>query len=563
MFLERKMEHRWENYLIFGLSIVLIVSGIATIYFVYGPKIHLVPPISRSFVVGTLEGPSDLDPIHSWDSGSNDVIEQVCEGLYQYNLSDPDLGIIPMLASDYGTWNSAATQLTIPLRQGVYFHDGTIFNAFAVQWTFERINYFINASGMPWILNETVSKIHSLYEFPNGTTILDPINPVTVNSEYSVTINLRGPYAILESLLCYVTAFMLSPASAPKFELVDTAYERIVGTGPFRYLYYNKDTEVKLERFDDYWGGPAFFEDVTFAVIDDATTRNNAMLAHTIDYLIGSMSSLFPTFDDDPTITHRAGGRALSYYYLGMNNKKINQTWRQAISYGLNYTYITEELQDGTVYRSNGPLAPDFPGYDPNIQAATYNLTKAREIVVSMGFGDMGWSDAQWQAANFKSWNYTYNIGNDFREDLLILLQDNLDLIGITVIDMGWSWGWPWWPPRPTIDWTLQDFYWLGWGPDYLSPFNMIAPIFSNKSASNNVQYQNHDVEMWLDQVLEEPNAAARKELYSQILHQIVEVDMPHAFGYHPYQHSVHSADIRGVPYNAMGSFYIYPMYRM
>jgi ABC-type transport system substrate-binding protein len=516
-------------------------------------------------VVGTLEGPSDLDPIHSWDSGSNDVIEQVCEGLYQYNLTDPDLGIIPMLAADYGTWNAEATQLTIPLRQGVYFHDGHYFNASAVQWTFERINYFINASGMPWILNETRSKIHSLYEFPNGTTILDPVNPVTINSEYSVTINLRGPYAIFEPLICYVTAYMLSPASTPKFELVNTAYGRIVGTGPFRYLYYIADTEVKFERFDNYWGGPAFFEDVTFAVINDATTRNNAMLGHTIDYLIGSMSSLFPTFDADPTITHRAGGRALSYYYLGMNNNRINKTWRQAISYGINYTYITEELQDGTVYRSNGPLAPDFPGYDPNIQAATYNLTKARELVVSMGFGSMGWTDAQWQAATFATWNYTYNIGNDFREDLLVLLQDNLDLLGIEIIDQGMSWA----------DFIYRAYgymepggydslmiYWIGWGPDYLSPFNMIAPLFSNKSASNAAQYWNHNVETWLAEVLVETDAVARQALYSQILHQIVEVDMPHAFGYHPYQHSVHSADIHGVPYNAMGSFYVYPMYR-
>ncbi|GAG85987.1 unnamed protein product, partial [marine sediment metagenome] len=291
--------------------------------------------------------------------------------------------------------------------------------------------------------------------------------------------------------------------------------------------------------------------------INDAITRNNAMLGHTIDYLIGSITSLFPTFDAHPLITHQSGIKSLSYYYLSMNNNRINRTWRQAISYGINYTYITEELQDGTVYRSNGPLAPDFPGYDPNIQAADYNLTKARELVVSMGFGDMGWSNAQWVAANFVAWNFSYNIGNDFREGLLILLMDNLDLIGIEVIDQGCIWY------HIKCDRERGEFFWTGWGPDYLSPFNMIAPLFSNKSASNRALYHNHSVEMWLEQVLTETNAATRQALYSNILHQIVEVDMPHAFGYHPYYHSVHSADILGVPYNAMGSIYIYPMYRV
>jgi ABC-type transport system substrate-binding protein len=418
---------------------------------------------------------------------------------------------------------------------------------------------------MPWILNETVSKIHFLYEFPNGTTIFDPVNPVTINSQYNVTINLRGPYAILESLLCNEISYILSPESSPQFEYISTAYGRIVGTGPFVYDYYIAD-EVRFHRWENYWRGPAFFEDVTFKIINDATTRNNAMLGHTIDYLIGSMSSLFPTFDADPTIKHISGIKALSYYYLGMNNEKINRTWRQAISYGINYTYITEELQDGTVYRSNGPLAPGFPGYDPNIQAATYNLTRAREIVVSMGFGDMGWSDAQWQAAEFATWNYTYNIGNDFREDLLILLQDNLDLIGIDVIDQGMSWAdfiWPWRPPWYTDDYTKAHFYWKGATLDYLSPYHIIYRLFSNKSAENENHYLNHDVEVWLEQVLREPNAVARQALYTNILHQIVEIDMPHVFGYHPYRHYIHSADIKTVPYNAFSGLYIYPMRRV
>ncbi len=561
------MYERKKNIIIIVLSFFLTALAIGNILFKLEPPVYPQPPYyySYSLAVGTLQGPLDLDPVHSWDRSSNDVIEQVCEGLYQYDLSDPNLGIIPVLAADYGTWNPTATKLTIPLRQGVYFHDGTIFNALAVQWTFERINYFINASGMPWILNETRSKIHSLYEFPNGTTILDPVNPVTINSEYSVTINLRGPYAILESLLCYVTAYMLSPASTPKFEYVSTTYGRIVGTGPFVYDYYITDTEVKFHRWDMYWGGPAYFEDVTLAVINDATTRNNAMLGHTIDYLIGPMSSLFPTFDADPTITHQSGIQSLPYYYLGMNNKKINSTWRKAISYAINYTYIIKELHDDTVFRSNGPLAPNFPMYDPNTQAAYYNVTKAREIMNSMGFGIGFTTDAEWIAASFENFNYTYNIGNDFRENLFVLLTDNLDLIGIDVDDAGMSWAefiYRAYGYKEPGGYDSLEFFWIGWGPDYLSPFNMISPLFSNQSGSNAVQYHNHDVEMWLDQVLKEPNAVVRQALYSNILHQIVEKDMPHAFGYHPYQHYVHSADIHGVRYNALGRLYIYPMYR-
>ncbi|GAG57501.1 unnamed protein product, partial [marine sediment metagenome] len=121
--------------------------------------------------------------------------------------------------------------------------------------------------------------------------------------------------------------------------------------------------------------------------------------------------------------------------------------WRQAISYAINYTCIIEELQRGTVYRSNGPLAPNFPMYDPNIKAATWNLAKARQILVDAGITTLtvnndttGPIADAWKAADLQSWNYSYNLGNVFREDLGVLLRYNLDLIGINVIDHGMSW---------------------------------------------------------------------------------------------------------------------------
>jgi ABC-type transport system substrate-binding protein len=246
-----------------------------------------------------------------------------------------------------------------------------------------------------------------------------------------------------------------------------------------------------------------------------------------------------------------------------MNNKKINKTWRQAISYGINYTYIIEKMQNGMVFRANGPLAPNFSYYHSTIQAATYNLTKAREIMVSMGFGNMDWTDQQWQFADFAVWNYTYPIGDDFREDLKILLEDNLDLIGVYVVDEKSSWAEYIYRAYRYRSLDELELYWIGRNPDYLSPYNMVTKYFSNKSTSNVAQYHNHDVEMWLEQVLKESNTLARQALYSNILHQIVEVDMPHAFGYHPYLNYVHSGDIRGVPYNALNKLYIYPMYRV
>jgi ABC-type transport system substrate-binding protein len=90
------------------------------------------------FVFGVAYGPFDLEPQFAWDSSSIDVIDQVCEGLYKYNLSDPDHAIIPNLATAFGTWSSDKKNYTIPLREGVLFHDYTPFDANSVEWSFNR-----------------------------------------------------------------------------------------------------------------------------------------------------------------------------------------------------------------------------------------------------------------------------------------------------------------------------------------------------------------------------------------------------------------------------------------
>jgi len=555
------MDRDKKSIAIIVLSIILIASGIGAIFLII-PECQPAIPVSRTLNVGTFYGPWDLDPINTWELKSRDIIKQVCEGLYTYNLSDPDLEIIPLLAEDYGTWDSSGMHLTIPLRQNVWFHDGTPFNAEVVKWNFERINWFMNGTGA---LNTTLPQSHYLWRFLSGTLILDSTNPVTINSEYNVTINLIAPYTLLESLLCHMTAFMLSPELTPKYEYISTAYGRITGTGPFIYDYYIANSEIKFHRWDYYWREPAFFEELTIFLIKDSTLMYNCILNQSVDYVLGNYCPPLTISGYPEHLTIYFSGKGLSYSYLSMNNKKINKTWRQAISYAIDYTYIINTLREDRVSRSNGPLAPSFPMHDPNIKAATWDLAKARQIIVDAEITTLtanndttGPIADAWKAADFQTWNYSYDIGSWFRKNLGVLLKDNLDLIGIEVIDQGMSWA-----DFMNISYGYMgsggydsfELHCMGWGPDYLSPFNMITSGFSNRSMFNSAQYHNHSVEMWLDEVQSETNATKRVELYSKILHQIVEVGMPYAFLYHPYLYYSHSNDLKNVPYNSLMAF--------
>lgn len=245
-----------------------------------------------------------------------------------------------------------------------------------------------------------------------------------------------------------------------------------------------------------------------------------------------------------------------------MNNNKINKTWRHAISYAINYSFIIHELREGRAYRSNSPLAPIFPMHDQNIKAATWNLAKARQILVDAGITSLtvnndttGPVADAWKAADLQTWEFLIQCGRSFDIEMYLLLHDNLDLIGIEVEEFNYCF-------TPPIDKDSLELYFTGWSPDYLSPYNILFPVFSNRSISNYVQYHNHTVEMWFEAILSETNTTKRAELYSKILHQLVEVDMPVAFGYHPYLSCFHNKNLEGVPYNAMGKFYAYPLHR-
>ena len=47
----------------------------------------------------------EIDPLRAWDANTYAVIDQITEGLFALDLSDPQMAIIPRLALDFGTWS--------------------------------------------------------------------------------------------------------------------------------------------------------------------------------------------------------------------------------------------------------------------------------------------------------------------------------------------------------------------------------------------------------------------------------------------------------------------------
>jgi peptide/nickel transport system substrate-binding protein len=562
-----------------AIGIVVIAALVASGVYVAFSSIPTPPEDDVVLVVGTKYGPIDLDPQVAWDSASIDTIDQVCEGLFAYNLSDPDSAIIPNLALS-GTWNPAATEFTVILREGVTFHDGAPFNADAVIFTWDRMSWALNTNGTN---TDEVTQVAELYEFPDGTPI---VASITKNGDYSVTFNLAGPYVPFKALLCFSASYILSPLSTPATAYIDTATGDIVGTGPFVYDGYKTNIEVSFHAYKDYWQERAQVDKLVFSVIIDENARHTALFSGDIHILLDPNYELHTFINAIEGIVLEEGPQSTVIQYLCMNNLKINRTFREAISHAINYDYLIDELRLGNALRMKSPIPKGIKYANWSFNAPTYNLTHAREAMQSMGFGN-GFNnsdDSEWinqtNNAPFSALNYTYILGNEFRENVLIFLQENLEKIGIEVLDDWWSWdswhlrmGWPPWYDN----YNYLNLYWNGWGPDFNDPNNFINPLFTNRSTATNLaQYNgwlaaieagddphqiNNNVQLLMEAALEEVNSTRREKIYDRIQELLIERDFPWVFGYVNRIFSAYASDLRGYHFNPIGKEYYYPCY--
>jgi ABC-type transport system substrate-binding protein len=268
-----------------------------------------------------------------------------------------------------------------------------------------------------------------------------------------------------------------------------------------------------------------------------------------------------------------------------MNNRLINVTVREAISYAIDYDYIIEVLREGNAVRMESPVPKGIRYANTTFDVPVLNLSRARTVMQSMGFG-VGWDvtpdgpdEVNWQTATFLTLNYTYSIGSSFRENVLVLLQHNLGKIGIVVEDAGVTWGQFLYRLFEIggLHRNMLQLYWDYGFPDYNDPSNFINPLFSNRSiAYNTAQYDgylaaieagrdpmalNDNVQLLMEAGLSESDPIAREAIYDRIQELLIEHDRPWAFGYVYKRHAAWDSNLHGYQQNPMGKEYFYPCY--
>ncbi|WP_457557969.1 ABC transporter substrate-binding protein [Candidatus Harpocratesius sp.] len=503
----------------------------------------------------------DLDPHQAWDSGSLRIIGQVCEGLFGYNLTDPEMSIIPILAENMGSWSPDGKQFTVPLKQGVTFHDGSAFTADDVKWSFDRLNNLISLEKVQ------ISKLYKPLEnqFP-GTPLV--INETIIDNQFQVTFKLNYPFIPLISLLCFSGSNILpSDAGYPYNDLLDATTDILIGTGPYQDIQ-NSDEQVILRAYADYHQGwpRASVEELRFIKYDDPELKNQALLNGDIQLIDNADANYLDQFQENPNITVTEPYSTSTTMYLGMNNNEINQSMRQAISFAFDYDKMINEILPNsgiTGFRLNSPVSEGILYHNPNIDYPTRDIIKARQILVDNGVvpSDVNIYDDFWWCNKtindpIATYNYTWNDGNLYREKIGMMIAENLREIGIDVKLYPISWGE--FLTKLFYNPEQVELFVMGWSPDYNDPSNMINPLMSNTSSVNFAQVNDPYLQSLIEDGLSETNITARRNIYYESQRYIVEELMPYLMLFNIGRSYAFSVSIKKISYNIMDYFRAY-----
>jgi len=170
--------------------------------------------------------------------------------------------IVPDLATSW-SWNEDGTDLTLPLRADVKWHDGKPFTAQDVRCTFDLLT---GKSSEKLRVNPRKSWWRNL-------------EAVTTNGDYEVTFHLNRPQPAFLMALAGGYSPIYPCHVAPR-----DIRSHPIGTGPFKFVEFKPNERIKVTKNPDYWkAGRPYLDGIEYTIIKNLSTATLAFVAGKFD----------------------------------------------------------------------------------------------------------------------------------------------------------------------------------------------------------------------------------------------------------------------------------------
>lgn len=450
--------------------------------------------------------------------------EQVVKMLYNTLLKFEDDGtVVGDLAE---SWSVSEDKLTwtFNLKQGVKFHNGKELTSADVKATFDRA------------LNAEAGGLRT-------TEIIKMFTAVEAPDPYTVTITTDAPYGPMESLMCNMSLGIMDADYIEQYGLdLGTSAAGENGTGPFKVVSWERDQEIVVERFDDYFGTPAKLQTVVYTIIPEAASRVIALETGEVDVIDKPTDEDLARLEADtenftvlrkPTISQRL-------FRFGCNDPIISNTKvRQAIVYAIDRQAIIDALFTGSGYPSTAPLAPVTFGYS-DLGEIEQDLELAKSLLAEAGYPD-----------GFDTKIVTterYQNGIELAE----IISQQLAEIGINAEIEVWEWSalsasWN----GITADEFDQPIFIMGAGPSMRDADGGLRGLYTTSETGLNDRnygfYSNAEVDALIEQGMQETDQQKRVEIYKEAMEILYREDPVAFWLFDMYGLAITSSKVEGV----------------
>jgi peptide/nickel transport system substrate-binding protein len=311
-------------------------------------------------VIGT-EGPTGSLGIPENVRGMPGLNGPAIEPLYTIAA---DGSIIYKLATDI-QWSSDYKTLTIKLRKGVKFHDGTDFNAQVVIWNWDR----------------------AMAAHVDGS---ENVESYKIIDDYTVQMTCKQYINAWAQKPGIPLGIIISPSWVEKMG-EDYVNWHPVGTGPFKFVDYKENEYIEYERFDDYWGDRPHLDGIKLIFIADPVTAQISFQAgegDVISVMSGAPKMAADLIPQGFKVDAAPGGLCFCLVPSVTNPEDplSNVKVRQAVEYAIDKVKIAQNLGKGyftALYQYAGSTQSAF---DPNFQGRVYDPEKAKQLLAEAGY---------------------------------------------------------------------------------------------------------------------------------------------------------------------------------
>ncbi|HEY9848787.1 MAG TPA: ABC transporter substrate-binding protein [Leptolyngbyaceae cyanobacterium] len=456
---------------------------------------------SDRLIVGTTLKPRTIDPADAYELAASNVLYSLGDRLYTYKLGTDE--IIPQLATELPKISADGLTYTIPLRQGVVFHDGTPFNAKAMAFSLDR---FIKNGGKP------------------SSLLADIVESVKDSGEYELTIKLKSPFAPFPSLLAFAGACAVSPKA---YEIGPGKFTptKFVGTGPYKLVEFSPNF-IRLDAFDQYWGEKPPNKGIDFQLLSSSANLYNSIRTGAVDIAYqsfdpGQITSLRNQASSGNWNAIEAKGNVISYMTLNTQSEPLNKPEvRQAIASLINRKLLVERILADQATPAFTMIPNTFAVSKPTFQEAygDGNITKVKELLGKAGF-------SKEKPLKLEVW---YPSGSAVRQQVASTLKEYatqqlegvVEILPQTVESASFF---------ANIRKGVYQSALVDWYPDFSDPDNYIHPLVScskgsaeqgcqeGASKSQGSFYYSDRMNQLIQQQRSEKDPAKRQQIFSEI----------------------------------------------